>query len=144
MAQYGWFKLWTLKRNFVGMWQKRIIIVLLMTITLNSLSLQQILKMPILISHFFEHQQRGPSITFIEFLSMHYWGQDIDDNDDERDMELPFKKVDFSHSSLTLFVEANIELVTGNFPSDSSYTILESENHSASHLGSLFKPPRLV
>ena len=110
---------------------------------MNSLSLQQVLKLPVLVAHFFEHQQRGYSITVMEYLSMHYWGQDIDDNDHDRDMQLPFKKVDASQSSMTFFVPSTFDVVSLDFPVKISYAFPESDDISSSHLGSLFRPPRL-
>jgi hypothetical protein len=124
--------------------KKGIIFVLLAIIAINSLSLQEFLKIPVLVAHYFEHQQRGPSITFIEYLSMHYGGKDINDNDQDRDMQLPFKKVDLSHASQTLFAESEVELVTDILPLTNCFTFLEPQLHSSTHLGSLFKPPRLV
>jgi hypothetical protein len=54
--------------------------------------------MPILIEHYQEHKQRDASINVIQFLSLHYWGEDLNDDDQEQDMKLPFKKVDSSFS----------------------------------------------
>lgn len=123
---------------------KGVIFILLFVMAINSLSLQQLFKIPVLISHFFEHQQRNESITFMDYLSMHYWGSDIDDNDHDRDMQLPFKKGDLGHSFQTFFIEHRIELVVENFPSERSYGVIKSQNHTSSHFGSLFKPPRLA
>lgn len=124
--------------------KKGIIIILLAIMTINSLSLQQLFKIPVLIVHYFEHQERGTPITVTEYLSMHYWGTDINDNDQDRDMQLPFKKMDIGQSLHVLFVYSPIELVNGDFPVGRSYSIIESQHHSSSHLGSLFKPPRLA
>lgn len=119
------------------------VVILLILVAINSLSLQHIFKVPVLIVHYFEHQQRGPDITVIEYLSMHYGGQDINDNDHERDMQLPFKKVDFSQSGTALFLNQPSQFNFNDFPSDQRYLVTNSEDHSSSHLGSLFKPPRL-
>jgi hypothetical protein len=119
------------------------VVILLVIVSVNSLSLQHIFKLPVLIVHYFEHQQRGPDITVIEFLSMHYWGQDINDNDHERDMQLPFKKFDFSQSGTTLFLNQSSQFTFNDFPSEQQYTVTNSEDHVSQHLGSLFKPPRL-
>lgn len=124
--------------------KRGILFVLLVILTVNSLSLQQLFKVPVLIVHFFEHQERNESITFLEFLSMHYWGNDIDDNDQDRDMQLPFKKADLDHSSQTFFMQLSTELVAEHFSLESVYTVLEPQHHTSSHSGSLFKPPRLV
>lgn len=49
--------------------------------------------MPHLISHFQQHHQQNSEVGIIDFLSMHYFGEDLNDNDDEEDMKLPFKKI---------------------------------------------------
>lgn len=65
---------------------------LLSILLINNISFNQFFKIPVLISHYLEHKQRNKSIDFIDFLSMHYWGKDMNDNDQDRDMQLPFKK----------------------------------------------------
>ncbi|WP_442588600.1 hypothetical protein ACSBL2_21430 [Pedobacter sp. AW31-3R] len=60
------------------------------------------LKTPFLVQHFMEHQHQNASISISQFLSMHYLGQDAKDNDVNKDMKLPFKKVD-THTHLVLF-----------------------------------------
>jgi hypothetical protein len=62
------------------------------------MSLGQVCKLPIFFSHFKEHKERDKKVTLLDFLSMHYWGKDIDDNDQETDMKLPFK--DFSNNTV--------------------------------------------
>jgi hypothetical protein len=77
------------------------IFLVLVILVLNNITLGQVHKLPLLISHFVEHQQRDEKVTFSDFMSMHYWGKDIDDNDQETDMQLPFKS--FSNNTLQPF-----------------------------------------
>jgi hypothetical protein len=56
--------------------------------------LDQLLKLPALVAHYQEHHERNSQLSVMGFLCMHYWGQDDNDNDDERDMQLPYKTVD--------------------------------------------------
>lgn len=129
--------------NFAKVKNRGLAIILLAIVTINGLPLEHFLKIPVLVVHYFEHQQRGTAISVIEYLSMHYWGQDINDNDQERDMELPFKKVDISQSITGLFFHQSSQFNFNDFPSKQQYTVTNSEDHSSQHLGSLFKPPRL-
>lgn len=108
---------------------------------INALSLQQIYRVPILIAHYFEHQQRCNSITVIEYLSMHYWDNDGNDNDEERDRELPFKKVDH-FQSISVFLSPAQHFTFNPLPSVKSFPIPDSDRHICQHVGSLFKPPR--
>lgn len=57
----------------------------------------ELLKVPQLVSHFIQHNQQNADIGFVTFIKMHYLGQDINDNDQEEDMKLPFKKIDGHH-----------------------------------------------
>lgn len=59
--------------------------------TLNIVTYNQFSKLPNVIVHYFEHSTLDHKITFVDFLSMHYWGHDINDQDDEKDKQLPFK-----------------------------------------------------
>jgi len=49
----------------------------------------QLLKLPKLLSHFFQHHQLDPSISFIDFIKMHYGGDDGTKADDDFDNQLP-------------------------------------------------------
>jgi hypothetical protein len=53
--------------------------------------LNQLLKLPVFIRHFSEHQQKDPGISVIKFIAMHYYGNDMDDSDNATDEQLPFK-----------------------------------------------------
>ncbi|WP_316803145.1 hypothetical protein [Pedobacter nototheniae] len=98
--------------------------------------------MPQLISHFLQHHQLNSQISFIDFLEMHYIGEDLDDNDDEEDMKLPFKKVDGHHvisigvpsEKFMLLKAACLHLLI-----DSSLTYEKKYNNPT--FGSLFRPP---
>lgn len=121
---------------------RAIAIILLTIVTINGLPLEHFLKIPVLVVHYFEHQHRGTAISVMEYLSMHYWGQDINDDDQERDMDLPFKKVDFSQSITALLFYQSPQFNLSDFPLEPQYTVTNSEDHSTRHLGTLFKPPR--
>lgn len=73
--------------------------IVILAIAFNNLQLVQFAKLPVLLEHFKEHRQRDASVTVIEFLAMHYWGKDINDNDDSRDRQLPFKDQTVIHFS---------------------------------------------
>lgn len=49
----------------------------------------QLLKLPVLVSHFIEHKQHDKNTTFWQFLTHHYGGHDKD-ADWDTDMKLPF------------------------------------------------------
>lgn len=51
--------------------------------------LGQLLKLPTLLSHYYEHQQNDPSVGFVDFIVMHYAGDDGTTADDAADQQLP-------------------------------------------------------
>jgi len=53
-------------------------------------------KFPVLFQHFYEHQLLNSEITFAEYLVDHYNSVPHTDNDEERDLQLPFKTLDLS------------------------------------------------
>lgn len=120
----------------------KIVIFLLFPVLIFSTSVREVLKMPQLISHFLQHHQLNSQISFIDFLEMHYIGEDLDDNDDEEDMKLPFKKVDGHHvisigvpsEKFMLLKAACLHLLI-----DSSLTYEKKYNNPT--FGSLFRPP---
>ncbi len=118
--------------------------ILLFILLLNNTSYNEIFKVPALISHFIEHHRLDHNVGLIEFLSMHYWGKDINDNDQDKDMKLPFKKVD-AHACFQIAVPTTKTTVekqqffTVNIPQQKSQD-LDLSNPA---LASLFRPPRI-
>jgi len=118
--------------------------ILILLINFNNCFFGQLSKIPVLVQHFMEHQERsnGQGLAFTDFIAMHYLGQDINDNDDERDMQLPFKKVD-PHSQHLVFIPSRIYTSTLHvIPVDSEFVNnYKHDSHINPYLGSLFRPP---
>lgn len=106
--------------------------------------LSQFAKLPKLYQHFSIHNEIGPPITLMEFLSMHYWGQDLEDDDDQEDMKLPFKKYDLtafsfvfvSNKKTYLFKPDQIHL-------EKKFGLSKPDNYCRSYIISLFRPPQV-
>ncbi len=75
---------------------KRSATIILLVISIISGTEREILKFPVLLQHFQEHKQLDDKITFVRFLIDHYNDVPHTDNDEERDNQLPFKKIDFN------------------------------------------------
>ncbi|MFC6102260.1 hypothetical protein [Olivibacter domesticus] len=90
-----------------------------------------------------EHKALNPEVGFVDYLSMHYWGEDLNDDDDEKDMQLPFKKYDI-HTPSFLFVPANKIFASKNhsWPIRSNFGPDKAQVYFNPALGSLFRPPR--
>lgn len=71
--------------------------------------LQQLLKLPVLLEHFTEHQIRSYGETsFFEFINHHYFTTHPDDGDAERDQQLPFRSGEVIMMSSTVMVPEQI------------------------------------
>jgi len=57
--------------------------------------LGELFKLPAMAEHFTEHQKEDPMISFWSFICIHYMHGEVQDDDFDKDMKLPFK----SHSS---------------------------------------------
>lgn len=100
------------------------------------------LKVPQLISHFVDHHKINAQISFIDFLEMHYLGNDLNDNDEEEDMKLPFKKIDGHHVfSIGVAAEKFILLKIACLNILTNATFNYTREHNNPTFGSLFRPP---
>lgn len=114
---------------------------LLLTVLFSITPMQQLLKTPLLFKHYFEHQQRDPGIQVMRFLSMHYFGEDQKDNDQEQDMQLPFKKM--NHCQLNYDFHSPVNAIKVVLPGcTNDYSLLPHQDLPDFFRGSLFKPPR--
>jgi hypothetical protein len=69
---------------------RKILVIALVGIHLiGNTEVGQLLKLPQLLSHYFQHHRQDPGISFVEFISMHYWGDDGTSADDDFDNKLP-------------------------------------------------------
>jgi len=122
--------------------RKLIVYIFIFLIASNSSFVQQFYKLPILIEHFQEHKKLQ-GVSFIDFLSMHYWGEDLKDNDGDRDMQLPFKTIS-SSSVHFVFILDNKDLLPVPFNPElpqSKIPTYRSDLFSDPNLLSLFRPP---
>lgn len=71
--------------------KKILVIISLFSIVFSATELYQLLKIPVLIAHYLEHQSKETGMGIADFFSVHYSKAIAEDEDAERDMQLPFK-----------------------------------------------------
>lgn len=105
----------------------------------------QLFKIPVIIQHYQEHRQADKQMSFLSFLDMHYMHGSPHDDDYDRDMQLPFKKMDhrpnFSPVSAPVFTE--IVPVNTQEHFSPSFVIYNDRNLYSQYLHAIFQPPRL-
>ena len=122
--------------------KKVLVYILLITIVLENSSLTQLFKIANLFEHYFDHQNRNQDITFVNFLSMHYWGNDIPDHDDDEDNKLPFKKEFVSFHFYYLSGSQQILTMPPIVWNQPLYSLPNNYNLPIAYLNPLFKPPQ--
>ncbi len=124
---------------------KKVLLLLFIPVFMLNNSLGELFKLPVLAAHFEEHRSQNPEIGFTDFLAMHYGGDDHNDKDQDRDEQLPFKKITESHDFQAIFLPDRIidEPVRGFTATNVKLPLPQDENLSDPALDGLFRPPRL-
>lgn len=122
--------------------KKSLVYILIALMSLNCLSIREFLKVPVLCQHFIEHRKADKEISMFDFIAMHYWGNDLNDNDDSRDMRLPFKNI-VQHAAPVVFLPHNniTELTFFIKPVTKKTLEYKKELYSCLYYSSFIKPP---
>jgi hypothetical protein len=120
-------------------------ILLLTTFLFSTTELHQLLKLPVVFEHFAEHRKENKSISFLQFLDMHYMHGSPRDKDYSEDMKLPFKTTDNCTATISpvlvpqLFQPLVPPLVFST--KTKLHAFDQSFNHST-YLSSIWQPPK--
>lgn len=119
-----------------------IAILFLSTFILSKTELHQLLKLPVLVQHYFEHGQTDSAISFFVFLKMHY-NNPVKDADYQRDMQLPFKSHE-SHANYSVFSQQipSFELNKTSYIIQKSFISIPKDFYSSSYIDNIWQPPR--
>ena len=119
---------------------------ILIFLALNVVSFNQFSKLPLLVAHYIDHWELDHSIGLGTFLDMHYLGHDINDHDDKKDKELPFKS--FTLNSFQVFTlpacEMNFVIHPQFAPASIKRFIRGDQFVPTQVISNLFRPPRLA
>lgn len=111
---------------------------------LANTELHQLLRMPVLILHFQEHQSINAEIDFLAFLSLHYTSSESHSSS-KHDQQLPFKgQHTCSEVSLTIAdIPATIvELSSKKIEDSKTHTSFYEEFFTTTTLLSIWQPPK--
>jgi len=103
----------------------------------------EVFKIPNLVSHFIQHRALDDKVDVIDFIVMHYIGEDHIDDDYKEDMELPFKKIE-GQSIIPFAIPVHrtvLEKVQFSILTAIKVNSKSPEHYNPS-IGCLFKPPR--
>lgn len=107
--------------------------------------LHQILKLPILVQHYFEHRAESKDISLSQFIVLHYFSGDPVDDDYARDMQLPFKTNDCLQVITSIVVP---EEIIFNVPFETivknSFPKFHNDWIECNYAKSIFRPPQFA
>lgn len=125
--------------------KKLISILLLFLYLVSTTELYQLLKIPELVEHYFEHKELNPDMTLTAFLKTHY-DHPVKDGDYGKDQKLPF----IIHSaplSLVFTINQGFSFETGpyHFSSLECHKIPSKDEDLCykGFLNSVWEPPRV-
>jgi|CXWL01.1.fsa_nt_gi hypothetical protein len=123
-----------------------LVIVLISVHLFGNTELGQLIKLPQLITHYNKHHRDDPSVNFIQFLIMHYAGDDGTTADDKEDMQLPCH--DYHNTGLFFVLGPAISMEPCPdqvfYCCEVSYRGLLLTPYSSGHIFSFLQPPRIA
>jgi hypothetical protein len=122
---------------------KRLTTILLLALYINSYTeFHELLRLPVLLEHFHEHQLLVKDLTFLEFLSLHYKS---DQSHDSQDNKLPFKDAQHSYTVPAMALPIQKIVMEEKLPcTEITHSSAYHETNIAFHFSDIFQPPRLV
>jgi len=126
---------------------KKIIAISFLFVFLGANSeLHQLLRLPVLIHHFFDHQEQEPDETFADFLNEHYSNhQNHSDNDHHDHDNLPFKTTDCAtaHVSLAFVNPIQISISRPIVFQDKISSSYNGAFYSSTIVSNIWQPPKI-
>jgi hypothetical protein len=120
--------------------KKSVAMVLLCLHLMSGTELHELWRLPILVSHYFEHNSNGLSTSFGQFIALHYLETEAHD---ERDMELPFKQHDSCLTSVVMAILPTFQIAQpASIAVSHSYQFLELNLPLNFYRADIWQPPR--
>jgi hypothetical protein len=105
----------------------------------------QLLKLPVIFQHYAEHQLEDRSISFFEFLDIHYMHGSPKDKDYDKDMKLPFKTPSDYISAVTMAVVPqtfSLSFIKPIAIVDQKNFIILNQCVASAYLANIWQPPK--
>lgn len=121
-------------------------VIMISVYMLSFAELHNIARFPVLLSHFNEHKQHNPQISFWAFIKQHYFSPMVQDEDYKRDRELPFRDSDCGQivNSCICEITPFIHEVNPPAPRSTEYPLYNKNNKPQQADVDIFQPPRFT
>lgn len=126
--------------------KKTTVILFIVSFLLETSCLKELIKMPLLIHHYFEHITCHPKDNFISFISKHYAGEQNSDSvhDKETDKQLPFKSTENFQAHISAFILSKIKIAAVIFDTEPATFSAIRTSTIFSRSYDIWQPPKLV
>lgn len=123
--------------------QKRIAILFLLVFSVSMTEAGQILRLPLLVEHYFDHSEKKAENSLIDFLKSHYLYHHADDGDENEDNNLPFKTLNYGIVSLSFLPSVIFDITYPCLPA-TDYPLHTVPFLFSDPLFGVFHPPRIA
>jgi hypothetical protein len=129
--------------NYIRSVKKAAVALLTALFFISNTEFHELLKIPILITHYQEHKSETPGLTLAQFLSSHYTNNNTKDNDYTRDSQLPFKTAEHLSTSITVFLSHfDVKLPVPHFNNNVDLPFYRASFVSFPLLSNIWQPPK--
>ncbi|HLO82431.1 MAG TPA: hypothetical protein VK166_15815 [Chitinophagaceae bacterium] len=108
-------------------------------------AVRELFKLPLLVEHYFDHQEESNKMNLVSFLVSHYYTEDGTDYDANEDSKLPFKSSEQITAGASIAVSPPVSsdiLTRPDLSPLRNYLIMDDENIPSDHLDAIWQPPR--
>ena len=103
--------------------------------------MHELLRLPLLVSHFLHHKAEQPGMDMAKFLALHYTDDHPNDQDEEEDNDLPFKEGQLQHVDPGYFNSTPETIPVSYFP---FYIVPLTIGIPLQKSFTIFRPPQFV
>ncbi|UEG50708.1 hypothetical protein LK994_04375 [Ferruginibacter lapsinanis] len=105
---------------------------------------KELMKLPLLVAHFYDHKEEDNKTKLIAFLIQHYYTENGTDNDANEDNKLPFKSVENITSAPVYLLPAFQSSIffTAIQVKDMGFFIRNDSFIHSQYLAAIWQPPR--
>ncbi len=125
--------------------KKYVTLFLIFTYLFSMTELHQILKAPLLVEHYYEHND-SKELSVLTFLEMHYLNGNVKDADYEKDMKLPFKSFQDNHPNVVLHLPETTDFFNfiGFSLTEQKPYCIKNQVNTSNFLTSIWQPPKTI
>lgn len=126
--------------------KKMISIALIFMFLFESSGLKELVKMPILIHHFYEHKAKHPADNFLNYIAKHYNNPQESESahDKETDQQLPFKSSDSYQAHISAFIVTEYKILPVVYDIKSKQYNSHTESAIITRSFDIWQPPKSV